>query len=102
MSIHGRKKFQAGTVVLDDATYAAIDAVAPEHFEHDIRRADPVRQPAHELDAPDEGHPEPERVARYRERNFNAARSDRQHADRCGRGGMTVRAKESFSGLAET
>ncbi len=54
------------------------------------------------LDAPDEGHVEPERLAGHGKRDFDAARADRQHADRTGCRSMTVGAEQSFSGFAET
>ena len=102
MAVHGGKTFQARTVILDDAPYPAIDAMAAEHFENDILGAHPVGEPADKLDAPDEGHVEPERLAGHGERDFDAARADRQHADRTGRRGVTVRAEQSLSGFAET
>ena len=92
MPVHRGQLRQPRTVILDDPVHAAVDAMAAEHLQDDVLGAYPGRQLPGQSYPPDLGHPQVDRFAGDRHRHLDAAQPDRQHAQRAGRRGMTVRA----------
>ena len=101
VSIHGRQAVQARAIVFHDASGAALDAVAAQHFQDHILRAHPVGKPAGELDAPHLRHAEKQRFAGHGLRHLDAARAEGQHAEGAGRRRVAVRTDKGLPRLAE-
>src|SRR5215207_10056090 len=56
VAVHGGQPGEAGTIVLDDAPEAALDAVPAQHLQDHVLGAHPIRQAASEAHAPDLRH----------------------------------------------
>ena len=99
--IHRAQGVEARTIVLDDLAHAAFNAVAAQHLENHVLGAHPIRQPAGELHPPDLGHGRKEWLARHRQRHFQPAGADGQHAQRAARRCVAVRAEQRLARFAE-
>ncbi|MNZ68343.1 hypothetical protein D3C78_866080 [compost metagenome] len=101
VAIHGAQAFKPVAVVLEDLAHPSADIVATQHFQDDVLGADPVGQAPGQADADDARHPDVEGLAGDRQRHFQAAGADGEHAHRAGRAGVAVGAEQGAARLAE-
>src|SRR6476646_2801255 len=77
------------------------DGMTAEHFQDHIFGTDPIREFAGQFYSPDLWHREIKGMTGDCHGDIQASCADRQHTQRTGRGCVTIRAQQGFTGLAE-
>ena len=96
------RQARPGSVVFQHAADRPVDVVPPQHFQHDVLGAHPIGERADQLDAPHAGHFDIKGKAGHRQRDFEPAGADGQHAHRAGGRRVAVGAQQRLARLAES
>src|SRR5262249_59812291 len=101
MPVHRRELSEAGTIIFDDASEAALQTVSAQHFENDVLGTDPWRQLTAEFHAHDGRHSQTRGVAHQRKRHTHSAGTEGEHTERAGGGAVAVGADQGLARFAE-